>query len=314
MRAMLVAAGFGTRLSPLTNELPKPAVPIANRPVALYALEHLARSGVREVVANTHHLAHVLERELEPVCPAGVALRFVHEPKILGTGGGVKNAWRAMGVRPDEHLVVFNAKLVFAPDLERAMRAHLERNAIATMVLGRLPEAGFSPVEIEADGRIRRIRGLPAHVARPDHFAMFTGVQILSARAFDDLPEEGDVIEHAYAKWLERGEVVHGVIDDNSWMDVGVTARHYLDANLALARGTIAWPGVVPDADGNIIHPNVRTPRGAHLREVILGADAIVPWGARLERVVAWRGATLPRELADAVVTTGGAIAQLADG
>src|SRR5438270_13996922 len=108
MRAMLVAAGLGTRLDPLTRELPKPALPVANRPVAWFALDHLTRHGVRDFVVNTHHLADRLRTEVERCCPAGARLRFVHEPNILGTGGGVRNAWRP---QDGEDFLVVNAKL-----------------------------------------------------------------------------------------------------------------------------------------------------------------------------------------------------------
>ena len=83
---MLVAAGLGTRLDPLTRELPKPALPVANRPVAWFACDHLARNGFHDLVVNTHHLAERLSEELTRACPDAVQLRFVHEPRILGTG------------------------------------------------------------------------------------------------------------------------------------------------------------------------------------------------------------------------------------
>jgi NDP-sugar pyrophosphorylase family protein len=313
MRGMLVAAGFGTRLSPLTDELPKPAVPVGNRPVAAYALEALARAGIRDVVVNTHHLAAELERELSPWCPSGVDLRYVHEPVILGTGGGVRNAWAARGGPIDgEDFVVMNAKLVFTPDLARALEQHRRSGAIATMVLRALPTGTtFAPVEHDASGRIHAMRGLPrGHRARDLQRAMFTGVQILSARAFADLPLDGDMIEGAYKRWLECGEHVQGVIDDGAWLDVGVTVEHYVRANLALARREIAWPDIEPDAAGNIIDGSVRVPHGAQLREVVLGRGAVVPEGAELARVVAWPGAKLPSQLSDATVTSRGVIAR----
>src|SRR5688572_30447267 len=154
MRAMLVAAGFGTRLDPLTRELPKPALPVANRPIAWYACDHLARSGFTEIAVNTHHLARELRDALAPLAPPGVKLRFVHEPEILGTGGGVRNAWQ-----PDdgEDFVVMNAKLLFAPDLARVLTAHRQAGAIATMVLRALPPGSrFTPIATATDGRIVR--------------------------------------------------------------------------------------------------------------------------------------------------------------
>lgn len=321
-RGMLVAAGFGTRLLPLTHELPKPAVPVGNRPVAAFALEVLARAGIDDVVVNTHHLAAELERELSPHRPSGLELRYVHEPVILGTGGGVRGAWAARGgPRGDEAWVVMNAKLVFAPDLARALAAHRAHDAIATMVLRALPEAAtFAPVEVDGGGRVRRIRGLPGEpllpplteAAAPPGLtrAMFTGVQILSARAFDDLPRDGDIIEGAYLPWLARGERVLGVLDAAPWVDIGVTVAHYLEANLALARGALPWPGIAPDAAGNLIDPSVRVPLDAQLEHVVLGRGALLPDGAQLARVVAWPGAKLPAQLRDAVVTTAGVIAR----
>lgn len=311
LRGMLVAAGFGTRLSPLTNELPKPAVPVANRPVAAFALEALARAGVCDVVVNTHHLPVDLEWELTPYCPEGVALRYVHEERILGTGGGVYNAWASRGgPREGEDFVVMNAKLVFAPNIARALAAHRESGAIATMVLRSLPQGTtFAAVEHDDNGRIRRIRGRPSgehELAR----AMFTGVQILSDRAFEDLPRDGDVIDGAYLRWLERGDRVQAVIDDSPWLDVGVTIEHYLQANMALARREIAWPGIEPDAAGNIIHPLTRVPVDARLENVVIGRGAVIPEGAALARVVAWQEAKLPAQLRDAVVTSSGVIAR----
>ncbi|MET0390420.1 MAG: sugar phosphate nucleotidyltransferase, partial [Polyangiales bacterium] len=117
LRAMLITAGLGTRLSPLTDHLPKPAVPVANRPVAWFALDHVRRVGIRDFVLNTHHLARELQDTLTAVAPPDVQLRFVHEPQILGTGGGVRNAWQPRG---DEIFVVMNGKYVFAPDMAAA--------------------------------------------------------------------------------------------------------------------------------------------------------------------------------------------------
>jgi len=244
---MLVAAGFGTRLDPLTRELPKPALPVGNRPAAWFGCDHLARSGVREALVNTHHLGDGLRVELERTCPKELALRFVHEPVILGTGGGVRNAWCPL---PGEDLIVWNAKLVFAPDLARALAVHRERAAIATMVLRPMPEGSrFSAVEIDGEQRVRRIRGEPARDGGQRYLrCMFTGVQILSSRAWGDLPEQGDIVEHSYLRWLARGETVAAVVDDSPWLDVGVSLRGYLEANLALASGRITWPGITPAA------------------------------------------------------------------
>ena len=308
---MLVAAGFGTRLDPLTRELPKPALPVANRPIAWFACDHLARSGFDDIVANTHHLAVELRRALEPHCPPRVQLRFEHEPVILGTGGGVRHAWRP---QPGEDFVVVNAKLLFAPDLGHALAVHRERGAIATMVLRTLPAgATFTGVEVDDEGYVARIGGKPARSARAaqDTRLMYTGVQILNERAWRDLPESGDIIAGSYWPWLERGERVCAVIDDSPWVDIGVTVERYLEANLALASGALTWPGIAPAAGAVIAAPDATLGAGARLEQACIGSGATIGPGVRVQRAVVWEGARVRHDLQNAIVTTAGTIVQL---
>jgi mannose-1-phosphate guanylyltransferase len=305
VRAMLVAAGFGTRLDPLTQELPKPALPLGNRPVAWFALDHLRRIGTTDVTVNTHHLADRLQGELEQVVPDGMRLRFVHEPEILGTGGGVRNALRP---QPGEDVFLVNAKLAYAPDLARALSVHRQSGAIATMVLRALPPgSGFSPIEVDAEGRVRSIRKLPGFHGGLA-LRMFTGVAVLSARAFHDLPERGDIIEHAYLPWLARGELVASITDDSPWVDVGVTPRHYLDANLALASGALRWPGVEPGPEHVLRASGVELGPGSRLEHAVVGRGATIAGGCSVLRSVVWPCARVTESCASAIVTTAGRV------
>jgi mannose-1-phosphate guanylyltransferase len=261
------------------------------------------------VVVNTHHLAERLRAQLEPCCPPDVALRFVHEPDILGTGGGVRNAWQPIS---GEDFVVFNAKLLFAPDLAHAIAVHRASGAIATLVLRRMPQnEAFAAVETDADGRVRRIRGEPREHAPGAERRMFTGVQILSARAHRDLPASGDVFEHAYIPWLARGEHVASVTDDAPWIDVGVTPRHYLEANLALARGDVRWPGITPDSRGVIAASDTRIDPQLQISNSVIGARVSLPDTGSIDRVVAWNDARIASPLHDAIVTTGGQVVRV---
>src|SRR5687767_4016794 len=96
MDALVLAAGLGTRLRPLTDRLPKPAVPVANRPLVSFALEHLGRAGVTRAVLNAHHLADALPPVVAKAAPSWLAARVVREPELLGTGGGVRNLWLSL--------------------------------------------------------------------------------------------------------------------------------------------------------------------------------------------------------------------------
>jgi len=301
---MIVAAGFGTRLAPLSDELPKPAVPVANRPLAWFALDHLYRSGVRDFVVNTHHLAEPLRDALEPLCPADARLELVHEPTILGTGGGVRNAWREPR---DEPFVVLNGKLLFAPDLAAALASHRAHAALATLVLRPLaPGESFAPVEIDAGGRVRRIRGLPASSRADLTPLMFTGLQILDPRAHADLPHSGDIFEGAYQRWLERGEIVAAHVEHAPWRDLGVTVRHYWDGNMALCDGRERWPGITPDAQQNLIHPTATVAPDAMITRSVIGPGCRVLPGTRIEDSVLWPNVEAHGEVKQRVLTSAG--------
>ena len=125
---MLLAAGLGTRLRPLTDLRPKPIVPVANKPLGAFALEHLARSGVTDVVANTHPQPEKVETALKAACPPGVALRFSREEKLLGTGGGLHKA-RAWFDGSQSPVIVMNGDTLFAPDLDTRLIRQLDRYA-----------------------------------------------------------------------------------------------------------------------------------------------------------------------------------------
>lgn len=288
VRAMVLAAGLGTRLRPLTEERPKPAVPYGLRPLVCATLEALHRFGVREVAINVHHLADRMPALVDPHLPEGMRARYLHEPVLLGTGGALANA-AAWLSEPGEPVLVMNSDIVFAPDLKAALDAHRAHDALATMVLRPDPDARrLGAVDVDASGRVRRLLGTPAHEGPLDE-RMFTGVHVLAPAAFSDFPTEGCVIRSAYRRWIDDGATVVGVTDLAPWRDLG-TLRAYLDANVALA------------TDGALVHPRAQVDPKAFLRGVVVGEGANVG-PVRLERVVVWPGARVDRDLCDAVVT-----------
>jgi NDP-sugar pyrophosphorylase family protein len=298
MRAMVFAAGLGTRLRPLTEELAKPAVPVLHRPLVGYALDRLRRAGATDVVVNVHHRAEDVERA------AGAGVVFAREERLLGTGGGLANAVhvqsRSLGrdLDRDELLVAFNSDIVFDADLEAAIAHHRTLGAFATMVLRADPEvARYGAIEIDASGVVRRLLGAPDAIPglRP---LMFTGVHVLSARAIADLPDEGCVIREGYRRWLDRGESIAGFEDARPWRDLG-TPREYLAANLDLARGALRWPGHAPAA----IHPSARVE--GEVVDCVVGERAEIARGVRLERCVVWPGTPVRADARDAILIPG---------
>ena len=138
-QAVVLGAGLGTRLRPMTEHLPKPGVPLAHVPVAAHTIAHLVAAGVDAVAVNTHYLAEALEGALPRHVPNGLTLRFSREAQLLGTGGGIRAAWALLD--PEKPLLVMNGDILFRPDLRRAMAMHQERGALATMIVREHPEA-----------------------------------------------------------------------------------------------------------------------------------------------------------------------------
>jgi NDP-sugar pyrophosphorylase family protein len=295
---MLLAAGLGTRLQPLTDLRPKPIVPVANRPLAAFAMEHLARSGVHTIVANTHPRPDEVESALKAACPRDVALRFSRETTLLGTGGGLRKA-RSSFDDPHASVIVMNGDTLFAPDLGRAYDEHLARGAVATMILRETPDPErFGAIGIDEEGWVRSLLGTPDD-HRVSQWLMFTGVHILAPEAFSAMPESGCVIRSAYRQWVDGGAPVLGIVDDSPWADLG-TVSEYHRLNLDLASGSFAWPGV--EAHEGCILAASAQPSGS-IRRSVVGADVQIAEGATLDRCVVWPGTKVDRSATNAVIT-----------
>src|ERR687886_1232490 len=132
MRAMILAAGYGTRLWPLTIDRAKPAIPFMGRPLVGYVAEYLARYGFDDVVVNLHHRPESVREALGDGSRFGVRLHYVEEREILGTGGAIDNAREFFR---DETFAVVNGKIATDIDLDAALRTHRETEALATLVL-----------------------------------------------------------------------------------------------------------------------------------------------------------------------------------
>lgn len=300
---MLLCAGLGTRLRPLTNERPKPLVPLLGRPIAAYALDRLAQVNVRSVVANTFHLGDRVQPSLDPFTRAlGMSLECVHETVLLGTGGGIRNALDRLG---DEPFVVFNGDVLAAPDLARALALHHESGARMTMILREDPAAdALGSIEVTDEGRVVRILNEgPASTAHARK-CMFTGVYVLSPDVRDDLPENGCIVRHSLRRWLARGDRVSAIVDDGPWFDLGTIAS-YAHVTFGLLDGAIAFPGISPAKDAcRVGEVSLGTATlGAHCD---LSDGVVVEGDGALSRVIAWDHAKVHAPERNAIFTTGG--------
>jgi NDP-sugar pyrophosphorylase family protein len=201
MRALVLAAGIGERLRPLTERIPKPLLEVGGRPLIHYPLMMLRRGGIREIAINSHHLRGKLESALGSGASLGIALTWSPEPVLLGTGGplsALKDFLRA------ETFVIANSDTILDLDLAAVIASHRDRGALATIVVAS-PEnlAYYSRIELDSDSRVRRMRLLksrdpltyddyPAELRGVDETAlnawMYCGVTVLEPQVLDLIP------------------------------------------------------------------------------------------------------------------------------
>ena len=302
MKGFILAAGFGTRLWPLTEDRTKPAIPFLNRPLITYSVEYLARFGIRELIVNLHHQPDSIRLALGDGSRFGVGIRYSFEEEILGTSGALDRMREAL---IDDDFVVVNGKIITDIDLLKAIDAHRRRKAIATLVLREnTARERFSVVETDADGCIRRFAGMPepldASAAAESGSAplMFTGIQVLSPRIFEYVPRNcfSHSTNDVYPRAIAAGEAVYGHVASGPWFEMSTLSR-YFEASLAFMRqrgqsvvvgrdSVIEGGGLV---ENSVLWERVTVERGAEVRLAVLADDVRVPAGTTIERAVVVR-------------------------
>jgi len=290
MRAMILSAGYGTRLWPLTEDRTKPAIPILGKPLVGYVAEYLAGYGCSEIVVNLHHRPDSVRRALGDGQQFGVNLHYVEEPEILGTSGAIDNA-RAL--LDGDTFVVVNGKIITNIDLQAAIETHRRRKALATLVL--MPNAARERFTIvnTADGLLQGFGAMAKRKADGGESGepplMFTGIQILEPGIFDYIPR--GVFSHTttevYPQAMARGETiaVHVAAGKNeSWRELS-TLQRYLDISLQLLSGRQQTLSVGARCEVSA---------EADVREAILWDDVTVESGARVNRAVLADGVRIP--------------------
>ena len=290
MRAIVLSAGYGTRLWPLTEDRTKPAIPILGKPLVGYVAEYLAGYGIDEIVVNLHHRPESVRRALGDGSAFGVKLHYVEEPVILGTSGALDNTREFF-----EHdtFVVVNGKIITDIDLQAALETHRSANALATLVL--LPNTRrerFSVVETEG-GRIKVFGGMPAeNEVEP---LMFTGIHILEPRILEYVPRGvfSDSVTHVYPQAMANGEIIAAHVGSGKWRELS-TLRRYLDISVELLRES--GQSYVSGDDANIsesasvmdsvLWDDVKIGAGARVNRAVLADNVIVPDGEVIENCV----------------------------
>ena len=278
MKAMILAAGFGTRLFPLTVDRTKPAIPFLGRPLIGYVAEYVAQFGISEIVVNLHHQPQSVIEALGDGSRFGVKIAYSHEqPKILGTSGALDNARHLL---EEDVFVIVNGKIITDIDISSAIETHRSSGALATMVLKPNEKREKFTEVFARDGKVTGFGGFPTGTSddKTDEAAplMFTGIHILDPRVFDYIPRGvySDIVPTVYQPAINKGEVIAAHITVGKWFELS-TIKRYLDISLAMMTGTSVCKG-----SGSVIAD------GAAVSQSVIWDNVVVSGGASLCRTI----------------------------
>jgi mannose-1-phosphate guanylyltransferase len=277
--AMIFAAGRGERMRPLSDSLPKPALPLPDGPVISSPLELVARTGIRRVVVNAWHLADRLQEALDRIEQSGLDLRVSREARLMGTAGGLAAARDAGLLEGDGPVLVLNGDGVLDVTLDPALERHHRDGDLVTLAL--LPHPGperWSRVLI-ADGRVQRI--LPPGRPEPGETPfVYPGAMVVAREALEQLPSvPGEVPELLWTP-ARRAQRLGAAVTTGRWREVG-TPADYLDAVLDRLGG------------GTVVDPTARVHASAQLERTYVGRHAQVGPGAALRDSIVAEGAAV---------------------
>ena len=267
MRAIIIAGGSGTRLRPLTYHVPKPMMPLLDRPFLEYQIAWLRRHGITDIVINLHYLADAIRNVLGNGHHLGVQLHYSLEHAPLGTGGAV---WHAREFFDEGPLVVLNGDILTDVDLGAVLETHRREQAAATLTLIRVEDpTAFGLVITEGD-RVQRFHEKPTaeEAARLGVDTVNAGIYVLDPAVFELAPAEAafSFERELFPAILASGRPMAAHVTDRYWIDIGNPGK-FLEAQQALLSGRVRVP-----PPGREVSPGVWT-----------GDDVVIEIGARIE-------------------------------
>lgn len=302
-QAFVLGAGLGTRLRPLTDDIPKPLVPIFQKPLITFAFDHLIDLGIKRFFVNTHHRPEQFASTFPKATYRDHRIDFFHEPMLLETAGGIANI---AGALSDEPLLVYNGDILTDLPLTGLIETHFGSGNLVTLAL----RSGGGPTHIAFDpnnSRIIDIRNQLGTKAPTDY--VFTGIYIVDRKFVDRLEPQvkRSVIPH-FVDLLKSGERIGGVVvDDGFWWDVG-TREAYLQLHRDLPG--LRFPAYPLDAENwrAPVHQTARVDSAARITGAsVVGKDCRVEADAVLTDTIVWPGAQIASrsELIQCIVRSG---------
>jgi len=290
MKAMILAAGFGTRLHPLTEMKPKALMPVANKPILARNIEYLISHGITEIIVNAHHHHQQIVDYLRDDSSFGLNIEVKVEPEILGTGGGIKNTEDFWDKEP---FLVINSDILTDINLAAVYQVHQTSGALVTLVLHDCEP--FNQIQVDDRWNITDI----AKGNLPDRLA-FTGIHVINPEILSHIPRGlfSDIIE-CYRQLIRLGKSIRAcLVKGHYWRDIG-SIETYLQANRELAGNSfVIGPGCSVESSVKLIDWGV------------IGENSHLHKNAEVQRSVLWEGAIVKESIkvVDAVVTSGRAV------
>ena len=298
---MILAAGFGTRLKPLTIGLPKPMFPLLNRPLLEHTLNFLSSQGIQDIIVNVHHLPEKIVEYFGNGSGFGVRLQFSKEEEILGTAGGLK---KAQSFLEKETFLVLNSDVLADISLDRVLKFHKEKNSCLTLVVRQDDEPEkYSPIHLVDEGRITRFMDATLkHPPTKTQRVMFTGIQIMEPEIFSRIPANKfcGTTEDIFPTMIEKGLPIYGHLHEKYWIDMG-TRETYIQAQTDALEGRLALKTLPSkNLEGPLVVPPVHIGRDCEISNdaqvgphAVLGDGCRLSSGAVVENSILWEGATI---------------------
>ena len=276
MKAVVLVGGEGTRLRPITETMPKPLVPLVDRPSLDHVLDHLAGHGVHEVVLSSSYLEETFQAFIQ-ARRGDPSITWITETEPLGTGGAILNALEAFDT--DDPFFALNGDILTDLDLSEMLARHRDRGAVATIALTSVEDARpYGLVPMDADGRVLEFREKPSELMPGDINA---GTYVLDPAALEGWTrgENVSIERQIFPALIAAGRLLSGFPSEAYWMDLG-TPQAYLQAQFDLLDGRVdghrSYPSPFVDAGGRI-------EQGATVNEhVVVGPGATIETGARV--------------------------------
>ncbi len=308
MQAIVLVGGEGTRLRPLTESVPKPALTLVDRPFLAYMIEWLAGHGVDEVVLACGFLPDVLRSTLGEDERFGARIRYVAEPEPLGTAGAIRFAAEQLGDDLGERFLALNGDVLTDLDLSALQAVHRERAATATIALHPVADAAaYGLVHRDDEGTVSAFL---EKTGEHEPGEVNAGMYVLERRVLDLIPpgEKSSIERDVFPRLV--GEGLGGLPLEGYWMDIG-TPERYLQASWDILDGAVRTR-VLPSAPGQLVDPGVELAEGVELGpHVVLGPGCRIGAGAHVRESVLLEGCVVGSgaRIGDSILAAGAEVA-----